>query len=173
MAFPSRKLARRAARARDLHGLATYRCPVGSGVHLGHQPMVVRRGQVSASAYTTGVHPHRRRGVSAGVRTRFTDCCPPEVLTAIGIEMSKALAVWHDEHGRGPTWREALGPFRDRPESPVARLFDVPEGRNPDSWKDQATRSLMETLRDRGWITFDGRPHSLRPGALGEIPAPR
>lgn len=162
VAFVSHKAARRIARLRQLNDLHTYPCPAGTGVHLGHQPGAVARGYLSAADYARGALPHQRRKPSAGVRARFTECFPPPVLASFGATLSASITSWRAEHDDGPSWRDALAPYADEPDHPVAVLLVAPPGRKASVWRAQAAALLMEALRDGQWITFDQRPGSLR-----------
>ncbi|MFT3662083.1 MAG: hypothetical protein QM809_11965 [Gordonia sp. (in: high G+C Gram-positive bacteria)] len=162
VAFPSRNAARRAARTRQLHDTHSYRCPAGNGVHLGHQPESVRRGRVSSDAYALGARGHRLHRVGSEVRKRFAEVFPNTVLVSFADEFTDVVAQHWSADGRGPTWREAITPFLDRPGHPVTEFFDAPDGWKQDRWREQALLLLLETLRDDRWITFDDRPRSLR-----------
>ncbi|NMD56899.1 MULTISPECIES: hypothetical protein [Tsukamurella] len=162
MAFASHKAARRIARLRQLNDLHTYPCPTGNGIHLGHQPEAVARGALSAADYARGAKPHLRRTVSAGVRARFAECFPPPVLASFGATLSASITCWRAEHAGGPSWRDALAPYADDPDHPVALLLAAPPDRKASTWRAQAAGLLMEALRDGQWITFDRRPGSLR-----------
>lgn len=159
--FRSRKAARQMARRWELRKLHVYRCPHGNGLHVGHIPTAVARGQMSAQEYEAGI-VHHSGACSVAVRQRFAECCPSDVLAAIGREMAHRIVSLTGPDGGGPTWREALERYRRDPNHPISLLFAPPKGSDRTVWREQACRLLMETLREEGWISFNRTRGSLR-----------
>ncbi|MBD1318048.1 hypothetical protein [Gordonia hankookensis] len=165
----SRSAARRAARRYSMRRVHVYRCPNGSGFHLGHSPPSVSRGEIGGSEYVAWREtfaPHRRRRHHPLVEETFAVVVDDDVtLDGLGLALAVHIAFWQRVHAENPTWREAIGPLRGDAFD-IGELLRVPTAWTGErsAWENEAIAKLMEELRERGWISFDRRERSLRPG---------
>ncbi|GAA4679314.1 hypothetical protein [Gordonia humi] len=164
VSFTSRQAARRAARRHSTFDVQPYRCPAGNGIHLGHRPSGVARGELTRGEFNRGVRPHRTRPVAEAVRARFDDIFPPAELNAFGPDFARELVALHEVLGDWPTWRQSLLRFASSADHPAQRLLTPSAGHPRYQWREDSTRLLMEELRDFRWIEFTDAPRSLRPG---------
>lgn len=164
--YATRRDARERMRALNHRGLGVYRCPYNDGFHLGHRPPELLRGDVTSAELNGWLRTkrgHQTERVPNPVDDWIVHVLKTHGLDEVGRALAVQIAYWQRSFNTAPTWAEALANI-DIPEELFIPPSDSEFVGQPDRWQAWVTTRLMELSRDAGWIRFDNRPRSLRPG---------
>ncbi len=89
-----------------------------------------------------------------------------ERVTTLGKQLAASIDRYQREHGRPPTWADALAGVDPALLTPIRT---IPDGfpLRPALWRLERRQRLMTELRRTRWITYTRTTRSLRPGDEG------
>lgn len=165
--FGSRKQARKSQKTLPGESLHTYRCSLCNKYHLGHIPKKVKTGEVDSYNFYSWNEEYRPHN-----STKRAPRCILEFISQLeasgeidelGLLIANIIASHYRLNDISPTWREV---FSKLPDTVQAQLF-TPSNEWTGSkyyWCECVKKTVMEKLRARRWVKFDGTEKSLQCG---------